>query len=274
MPYATRLDGTKIFYDVSGTSGPEVVLIQGLGLSSRFWFDLPERLRADGYRVLVLDNHGVGRSEAPAGRLAYKMAEMADDVAHVMDAAGFAAAYVVGISMGGMIAQHVALRHAVRVRGLALLATTCGLPHGHLPALRELPRLVAIGVSQQRDPIGALARILVPKRHQPRARELLAGWPEVIKREGVRPRAFLGQLASVATHSTGFRLREIRCPVVVVTGDEDVLVPAKNAHVLVRRLRNAHLEVIPDCGHGIPILDENVVHRALKRMSDWLPVSS
>ena len=271
MPYATRLDGSRIFYEVTGAAGPEVVLIQGLGLSSRFWFDMPQRLEKDGYRVLALDNRGVGRTEAPAGRLAYKMAEMADDVAHAMEAAGFSSAYVVGISMGGMIAQHVALRHAAKVKGLVLLATTAGFPHAHLPALREVPRLVSIGVAQQRDPVTALARILVPRRHQSRAKELFADWPAALKHEGVRPRAFLGQLASVATHSTGFRLREIRCPAVVVTGDEDVLVPARNSHVLARRLKNAHLEVIPDCGHGIPILDEGVVHRALKRLQGGTP---
>jgi pimeloyl-ACP methyl ester carboxylesterase len=267
MPSATSHDGNRIYYEVTGDVGSaDVVLIQGLGLSSRYWFDLPERLARVGYRVLVLDNRGVGRSEAPAGRLAYRMADMADDVAHVMDAARMPSAYVVGISMGGMIAQHVALRHAAKVQGLVLLATTCGLPHGHLPPLRELPRLIAIGVGQARDPVRALARILVPRRHQPRARELFAKWPALLKSERVRPRAFLGQLAGVAAHSTGFRLREIRCPAVVVTGDEDVLVPAKNAHVLARRLRNAHLEVISDCGHGIPILDEEVVHRALERL--------
>ena len=266
MPYATRRDGPTIFYDVTGTRGPNVVLIQGLGLSSRYWFDLPERLEKDGYKVLVLDNRGVGRSEAPAGRIAYRMADMADDVAHAMDAAGFARAYVVGISMGGMIAQHVALRHPSKVEGLVLLATTCGLPHGHLPPLRHLSRLLSVGVRQQRDPVGALARILIPRRHLSRAHELMSKWPAVLKVDRARPRAFIGQLGAVATHSTGFRLRKIRCPVVVVTGDEDVLVPSKNAHVLARRLRNAHLEVIEDCGHGIPILDEEVVHRALKRL--------
>jgi pimeloyl-ACP methyl ester carboxylesterase len=132
------LAGARIHYEVheshAGPGAPAVVLIQGLGLSSRFWFDLPDRLRPK-WRVVLLDNRGVGRSDRPRGP--YRMAAMADDVAAVLNAAGVQRACIVGISLGGMIAQHVALRHPARVAGLVLLATTAGFPHARLPPIDD-----------------------------------------------------------------------------------------------------------------------------------------
>jgi 3-oxoadipate enol-lactonase len=264
--HATRVTGERIYYEVFGARarGPWVVLVQGLGLSGRFWFDLPTRLANDGYRVIVLDNRGVGRSSRPRGP--YKMLDMADDVIEAMDAAGANSAYVVGISLGGMIAQHVALRHPARVDGLVLLATTCGVPHGSLPPLRMLASLLAVGVTARKSPGAALSRILLPKSHLSRAREILSDWPAALALEPTGPLTFLAQFAAAAAHSTGFRLGEIRCPTAVVTGDADILIPPKNSHVLAARIKGAHLEVLPNVGHGVPLLDEAVVHRALERV--------
>src|SRR6478672_59781 len=102
MPF-TPSKGVRIHYSVTGPrSGAPVVLLQGLGLSSRFWFDIPNLLAADGRRVLAIDNRGTGKSDKP--RRPWTMRAMADDVARVLDAEEIDAAYVVGISMGGMIA--------------------------------------------------------------------------------------------------------------------------------------------------------------------------
>jgi pimeloyl-ACP methyl ester carboxylesterase len=87
MAYAFGRHGNRIYYETRGDTGPWVVLIQGLGLSSRFWFDQPERLLAatPSYRVLLVDNRGVGRSDRAAH--AFRVADMADDVAAAMRAA-------------------------------------------------------------------------------------------------------------------------------------------------------------------------------------------
>src|SRR4249920_1609165 len=122
----------KIHWESHGgiERGPAVVLVQGLGLSSRFWFDQPQRLSKK-RRVITLDNRGTGRSDKP--RRPYRLPQMADDVARVIRDANAGPAIVVGISMGGMIAQHVAMRHPRDVKALVLLATTPGLPHATLP---------------------------------------------------------------------------------------------------------------------------------------------
>lgn len=264
--FVTTKDGTRIHYETFGASGPWVVLIQGLGLSSRFWFDLPERLVNDSptCRVVILDNRGVGRTDRPGG--VYKMADMADDVAAVLDDVGADRAYVVGISMGGMIAQHVALRHPKRVEGLVLLATMPGFPHARLPSPRTLATLLSIPLTARRSAGVALSRILLPKKHQHRARELMWRWPAALAAEPTHPRAFFAQLGAVLRHSTGFRLHGIRCPTVVVTGEDDILVPPKNSHFLAKKIPRATLEVLPDVAHGVPLADERVVHRALAKL--------
>jgi pimeloyl-ACP methyl ester carboxylesterase len=259
--------GTRIHYTLTGDRGPHVVLLHGLGLSARFWFDLPERLANDDahpWRVVAVDNRGTGKSDRP--RPPYRMEEMADDVAAVLDDAKVASAYVVGISLGGMIAQHVALRHPERVDGLVLLATTPGLPHGRLPGARQLGALLSLAVARRDGPSPALARLLLPESRLGRAKEIFARWPAAMRADPTSTSAFLGQLAAAARHSTGFRLRKIRCPAVVVTGEEDILIPPHNSRLLARKIPRAELEVLADVGHGIPLVDEDVVRRSLARL--------
>lgn len=262
MPLVDCRGGVRIHYEVHGSDGPFVVLIQGLGLSSRFWFDVPERLARAGhgpYRVITLDNRGAGRSGRPRGLL--HMRHLADDVRDVLDAAGADAAYVVGISLGGMIAQHVALEHPDRVRGLALLATMAGLPHGRLPGLRVMATLMRMPFGRASG--GALASLLLPPAELHRARQLFAHWPAAMRADPVELPTFLAQLGAVALHSTGRRLHKLRCPTVVITGAEDVLVPPGNSEVLARLIPGATLEVLPGVGHAIPLLDPHVVDRAV-----------
>lgn len=266
MPFAVGPRGTRIHYRLVGTEGPFVVLLQGLGLSSSFWFEQPELLSGDAehpYRVLLVDNRGVGRSDAPKGR--YRMADMADDVAAAMTAAGVPSAVVVGISMGGMIAQHVALRHPDRVDGLVLMATTMGLPHGRLPGARAIATLLSMPLGGK-TAAAKLATLLLHEKDRGRAREVFKEWGPVMTAYPVRPHAFFGQLSAVLGHSTGFRLRRIRCPTVIVTGSDDLLVPARNSALIARRIPHAALKIVKETGHGLPLLDRGIVQRALQRL--------
>ena len=267
MPFAVGPRGARIHYRVVGETGDNVVLVQGLGLSSRFWFEQPELLVGDPARprrVLVLDNRGTGRSDKP--RPPYRMGQMADDVIAAMDAAGMRRAVIVGISMGGMIAQHVALRHPGRVDGLVLLATTPGLPHGRLPGLRALGTLLSLPFLGSHGGVKLLASILLSREHLHDARALMHEWPAALREEQIPPLAFLGQFAAVLLHSTGFRLRRLDVPAIVVGAAQDVLVPAACSRSLAALIPHAELELLEDAAHGIPITDRDVVRRALDRL--------
>ncbi|MFO7562797.1 MAG: alpha/beta hydrolase [Enhygromyxa sp.] len=262
MPYTTGPGDHRVhFCEYGSPSNPTLVLIQGLMLDGRFWFELPELLANDPeqpWRVLVPDNRGVGRSDLP--RRPWTMADMADDVAAVLDAVSVRQAVVAGISMGGMIAQQLALRHPQRVAGLVLMATWPGLPYGKLPELGMLRNLVGSSLNQRSD-LETLARLVLPERELPNAWQHLEGWVRLMREQPPRRRAFLGQFGAITTHSTGHRLGRISAPVRVVTGDEDRLVPARNSELLAARIPRAKLEILPGVAHGIPFIDRDVVHR-------------
>jgi 3-oxoadipate enol-lactonase len=268
MPFATGPRGARIHYEVHGTRGPAAVLIQGLGLSSRFWFDTPTQLATgpDPWRVLTPDHRGVGRSDRPRGT--YSMSLFADDIAAVLDDAGVDRAYVVGISLGGMIAQHVALRHPSRVAGLVLIATTAGFPFVLPPSPLALARFLALPLGNKlrgKDIHPTFARLLLAERDVTRANDLLAGWPEALKIERTSLAVYVAHFAAVLAHSTGARLGSITCPTVIVAGDDDTLLPHYNSRLLARLVPGAHLEVVPG-GHIVPASDPGCVRRALDRV--------
>jgi pimeloyl-ACP methyl ester carboxylesterase len=269
MPFATGHRGVRIHYETRGSGRRTAVLIQGLGLPSTLWFDAPDRLTgaADPWRVILPEHRGVGQSDRPLGP--YAMRTLADDVAAVLAHAGVDKAYVVGLSLGGMVAQHLALRHPSRVAGLVLMATTAGFPHILPPNPIALLNFISLPMSGRlhKDHIDQpFARLLLAKRDVHRSHELLAGWPAALKTNPTELSGYAAHFAAVISHSTGLRLRSIKCPTAIVTGDDDALLPAYNSRILARLIPGAHLEVVPG-GHIVPATDPECVERGLERVA-------
>src|SRR3954470_14008667 len=156
MPLVER-GGHRLHYETVGDlAKPPVLLIMGLALSSRAWDRLPTLLSRD-FRVLIFDNRGTGRS----GRVgfAYRMSDLADDAATVMDAVGCPVAHVFGISMGGMVAQELAIRHPARVRSLALGCTFASWRKSTSPPFRTKLDLLLLNLGRVTP--DRIARILV-----------------------------------------------------------------------------------------------------------------
>src|SRR5215467_3247868 len=131
MSYAER-GGCRIYFELRGDGqSPLLVMIRGLARSSSYWGPLLPRL-APHLRLLLVDNRGVGRSDATRGR--YTTRQLADDVAAVMDAARVERAHVFGMSLGGMIAQELALAHGDRIDRLVLGCTTPGGSRARRPS--------------------------------------------------------------------------------------------------------------------------------------------
>jgi pimeloyl-ACP methyl ester carboxylesterase len=244
MPFA-RNGFLRLYYESVGR-GPAVLLILGQGMAIEAGWRTIERL-APHFRVLAFDNRDIGRSDHSPWP--YVVAEMASDAVAVLDAAGEARAHVYGISLGGMVAQEVALRHRDRVSALVLGATTAGGPR----ALPQDPQVLTFFTR-----VGAMGAVeaewaAVPYSYGERTRrehgERIAEDVARRMRHPPDPVAYLHQVAAAASHSTHSRLGSIVAPTLVIHGGVDVLQPSENARVLADAIPAAGLRLWPEAGH-------------------------
>jgi pimeloyl-ACP methyl ester carboxylesterase len=184
---------------------------------------------------------------------------MADDLAVMLKHAGIDKAVLVGLSMGGMIAQHFAIHYPEQTTGLVLIATSSGLPHARVPHMTTIKKLAELPFIAREEARKSLSELLLPKAEQHNMTKHLGGWDEVMREEKPRPHSFLLQLGAVATHYTGKKLQDIDCPTVIMTGDEDVLVPPINSKILKSRLPHAQLKELPGVGHAVEALAPEAV---------------
>jgi 3-oxoadipate enol-lactonase len=258
MPVAYREGHTIHYEEVGDRSAPPLLLIMGLGLSSRAWETLPSRLSAR-FRVLLFDNRGTGRS----GRRGwmYRMRDLADDAVTVLDAAQVPQADVFGISMGGMIAQELAIRHPYRVRRLALGATFASWVRGEKPSLRTVLDLLILVLQRQRVPPERLGRLLLSREYHARNPTRALEW--MIRSGHAEIRCAAAQVAAILGHAALHRLEQIRAPTLVITGDADRLVPPRNSEVLAAAIPDARLLLLRGAGHVFPLEREEETVRAL-----------
>jgi pimeloyl-ACP methyl ester carboxylesterase len=236
---------TALHWESTGTGDP-VLMIMGLGLSGGAWWrTVPVLSRS--LRVITFDNRGVGRSRAHIP--SYTTEAMADDAVSVLDAAGVEQAHVYGFSLGGMVAQQLALRHAGRVRSLVLGATHAGGPRAAPPGDE------VIAFFRRRASMAAedAARESVPFNYGPRCRrEHKDRIAEDIRRRLSHPfpeQAYRAQMVAAALHNCYRRLARIEAPTLVVHGREDRMVPVANAEILAERIPRAELRILEDAGH-------------------------
>lgn len=245
MPYA--LHRPRLHFERTG-SGEPLLCITGFTISCAVYEPvLP--LWSTRYECITYDNRGSGRSGAPWRTTS--MPELASDAARLLDALDVPSAHVFGISMGGMIAQELALRFPERVRGLILAGTTPGGPRAIRPAVKEL---AAVGVgmaSTLRDPGRPwLAPLLFSetfRREQPeRVRELLRHFAA----HGPTPWGANAHWWATVYHDTVSRLGQIQAPTLVLHGGADSFSPLANAELLAQRIPDAELAIVPGAGHA------------------------
>ena len=235
-----------MFYIEAGAGDP-LVLVMGFGGDHLAW-GLQIPALAAKYRVIAFDNRGVGQSDAPD--VPYSTAMMADDTVGLMDALGLDRAHVCGVSMGGMIAQEIALRHPARVRTLQLHATLAR-PDAYMRALVEAWRKTRIALGRE-DALRVIALWLFAPRTYDERPEFV----ELVLQNAIAnpyPQSltgFLRQGDAVLGHDTLDRLEQLRCPTLVSVADQDILVPPRFSHAIAQRVAGAELKTIADAGHA------------------------
>ena len=250
MPEMTCTIGElDIAYETFGEpSDPALLLVMGLGTQMLGWHEeLCAEIAARGFFVIRFDNRGTGESSPVRARLT--MRGLADDVADVLDAAGVESAHIIGASMGGMIAQHVALDHRERVRSLILACTTPGGPAG-VPPWRLLATAALRPLLGARRTFPLVAPALYSRATLTNNGERMK---EDLKRrmeDSTSAITVYAQLGAVALHDTRSRLGELAgLETLVIHGLEDGLVPPARGRDLAERIPGAKLELIPACGH-------------------------
>jgi 3-oxoadipate enol-lactonase len=225
----------------------------GLGMASDAWDTLPTRL-AERFHVIVFDNRGMGSSSASPG--GFRIRDLADDAVRVLDAAGIAQACVFGISMGGMIAQELALHYPARVRALVLGATFGSQLRSHKPPLGVARDLLLVTLFSRRP--GRMARLLVSDDFMSRHQDRFVAWMGRLGRP--QRSAARRQILAIARHEAEDRLPKLRVPTLVISGDRDRLVPVENSRRLARMIPRARLVEFPGVGHAFPFerADETV----------------
>jgi pimeloyl-ACP methyl ester carboxylesterase len=244
VAYATNR-GCRIFYDVEGDDGaPTLLLIRGLARSARYWGEVA-RIFARDHRVVVFDNRGVGHSDATLPP--YSTSLMADDAAAVLDALNIERAHVFGMSLGGMIAQMVALRHANRVDRLVLGCTTPGGRRAESSSMKVLARMVRSGMLPPAAGVRRVAPLLLSRETIEQRSEVLDEWIEIASSERKSRRGLFGQLLAGARHDAD--VGGIRARTLVLTGDADRLIPPENSRLLAELIPNSELVMLEGVGH-------------------------
>lgn len=225
--------------------GSPLVLVMGLGADRSAW-ELHLQAYEKRYRCYAVDNRGVGMSAKPAGP--YSTAQMADDYARLIEARALRPVRVVGISMGGAIAQELALRHPGLVERLVLVSTWARCDaytaqvFSHLATVRAALSPAAFASLLQ-------LWIWTPQYVNQHVDELVEA-----RRAGAEPpqpqHAFEAQCAACIAHDTADRLSEITVPVLITAGQADIFTPLPLAEEICARIPAAELEVFPDAGHA------------------------
>lgn len=256
--------GVSIHYTSQGQGSP-VLFLMGLGVGGIGWQPQVEALRGR-HRCITFDNRGVGASDSPPGP--YTTAQMAKDALAVLDAAGETSAHVVGISLGGMIAQRLALAAPERVRSLSLLATHAGGPTS-VPTARAL----AIFAQLSRRPppserFELIGQLLYPREwFETHRDELRRAMESTIFQTPSTPSGYLAQVAAAATHLTLHTLASLPpVPTLIATGADDIAVRPLNSDLMARALPHARSVRWAGVGHGCTVQARDAVNEELERL--------
>lgn len=246
MP-TTDAPGFPMYYEAHGDGFP-LLLVNGLGSDHREWLcQLPAF--AARYRVVTFDNRGAGDSGVPPGP--YTTPGMADDAAALLAALRIDRAHVLGVSLGGMIAQEMALRHPGMVERLVLACTSPGGKAAVRPSAEALSAFVRSPEGSPEEELRRMIPYLYTKRF---ARERADEIEAFIARRllhPTRPEGYAAQLAAAIAHASGDRLSAVRARTLVIAGTEDRLVPPENSRRIASIVPGATLVLLPGAPHRL-----------------------
>ncbi len=264
MPFVEVADGTRIAYTVEGRrDGEPLLLVHGLGADTRGWI-MQKRALAARFRLIMVDNRGVGRSDRPAGP--YDLEVMATDALAALDDAGYGSAHVMGASMGGIIAQIIGLRHQERVRSLVLACTACHQYSWRRELLEEWAELAR--TRGMREFVRRELKWMVGPRSLHRL------WPAMAVLGplafNVPNDSFIAQIEAILAMDDSLRaeLVDIVVPTLVLVGSQDVLTTQGDGEEIASLIPGAELAVVRGGAHLFMVEQAGAFNRTVLEFLD------
>ena len=236
-------NGVSLKYEIHG-SGYPLILVTGFGATLDLWSHEFIQPMAKLFQVITLDNRGIGGSIAPPGKVTMPL--YASDVIALMDLLGIEKAHLLGISMGGMIAQQVAVSYPNRVSKLILGATTCSSK-----LIRKNPRIVSL-VLLKWMPRFAM-RAMLSKDFINTHPQLVDRLAQVVRDHPASTAAIKRQSVAVKHYDLADQVAAIRVPTLILAGTDDQIINHENSDILAKKIRSAHLIKYPGVGHLFPL---------------------
>jgi len=240
----------KLAYDERGDGKP-LFLISGYGARAAHWGEAFRNLMAEDYRVFSLDNRGTGESDRP--KEPWTMADMAADVISTMNESGLSSVNVSGISMGGMIAQELAINYPERVNTLMLISTSTG-GSSEIPGEPDIAD--ALFNPDQNQPVKKMLEGIWRSLCAPEFFEVLGNLEECIRldlEKPTHPHTLNVQQKAIQEADFSSLLSQINVPTLIVGGDKDRLISPANSKKLAELIPDSRLVSIKNCGHIIPL---------------------
>ncbi len=251
----------RLAYRTFGREGPPVLFIMGFGMPGAVWGPQVDELQRD-HRCCHYDHLGVGESDR--GPFLRTIPSMAEDSVRILDDLRWNAVHVVGVSMGGMIAQELALRHQDRCRSLTLVATHGGAAVASLPTPKGMWLFLKGLFGGRKARMKSLPRLLYTDEFIESMGSDLQTHLDVRLSRPPRLRTVLGQLYAVNRHSTESRLHQIQAPTLLVRPGRDILIRPTQTDRLAARIRNAEVLRFDDAGHGVTFQKAAELNAALR----------
>jgi len=240
-----KANGIEIYYEIHGKGEP-LILIMGLRRNIEWWYrQVPDLSKH--FKVLVFDNRGAGRSDKP--KMDYSIRLFADDTTGLIESLSIKKAHILGLSMGGYIAQELAINYPHIVKSLIL---ACTGPGGERAVLMSPERLKKFTANEGLSPEQILKKdmdIYFSDRFIQEFPKKIKEFIEISLRYYQPPDAFLRQYHACLMHDTVNRLKRITVPTLIMSGDDDPLVPPKNSQILKELIPHAELIFFPGKRH-------------------------
>ena len=265
MPKA-KVNDIQIDYEVHGEGFP-LIMIMGLSGNIDWWDPRMIQEISKNFKLVMFDNRGAGRTDISDKRYTIKL--FADDTVGLMDALGIFRAHVFGISMGGMIAQELALNYPEKVEKLVLCSTTCGGTKSVLASQKVQRMLMANRNTVSPEEIVRMTiPLLFTEDFIKKNPDLVEIAIQQILKAPISNKAFMRQLNAIMEFGACNRLPQIRAPTLILHGKRDILVPPENGSILAEAIPNAKLVYFENSAHGLIEETEKVIRVLLNFLTE------